>query len=907
MLFVACRSPSDETLLASARTALQRNDPPVAVGHLKALLQRNPASVSGRFLLGQALLAVGDPAGAVVELEKARLAGHPADEVLPPLAEAFLASGQAKKLIDTLSGLAPSDQRAASDFKATLAAAQIATGNLTAGRQANDDALKLDARSVKARLLQARLIAGNGGFDEALAIVDGITTDQPNNPAPWGLRGELLWRGKHQADAAEQDLRKAIALEPRYAAARATLIDLLLHLKKRDAFAAEVDAFKKALPAHPDALYYEAQLALLDQRTQAAREMVQRLLGGAPDNPYALQLAGAIELQAGALSTAESHLNRALTRMSTLPVARRLLADVYLRSAQPAKALAVLQPLLSAKTSDAQVLALAATAQLQAGSFEKAEALYKAAADADPADTRAQTALALARVARGDTVAGFSQLESLAATDASAYSDLALISARMRRGELDAALHAVDKLVLKQESRAQAHHVRGQVLMAMKNWSSARASFEKALSIDPMSLPDVGALAALDLADKNIDQAVKRYQAVLSRDEQNVLALLALAGLRAQQGAASDEIVALLDRAIKARSDDPTPRLAKVQYLLVGYRTEAALNAAQDTVSQFPANPMALDALGRAQLAAGQVQQAIATFRKIVLIDSGSELPFVRLAEAQLAAQDYVGARQNFSKALELRPRQLAVQRRLLQIALLEKRPDDALRLARTIQKERPNETIGVLLEADVHIAQRAWDAAIGVLRNSLAREPATDVAQRLYGTFQQSKGAAEAAAFAEKWAREHPRDAEFIFHVGTLAVQRNDLADAEVQFRKVTALLPEHAPSINNLAWLLLKQGKPGAGVLAARATQLAPDEPTYLDTLAQALAGEGRWPEAIDALKKAIRLTRDAPDYRLALARTLISAGDKAAARVELQRLQSLGAQFAGNADVERLLRGL
>lgn len=894
-------------MLANARASLQRSDAPGAVVHLKTLLQRSPDTVAGRFLMGRALLASGDAAGAVVELDKARLANHPANEVLPLLAEAMLNSGQAKKLIDTLGSLAPTDARAASDFKAILAAAQISMGNLAAGRQINDAAIKLDPRGVKARLLQARLVAGSGAFDEALAIIDGITADEPANPAPWGLRGELLWRGKRQADAAEQALRKAIALEPRYAAARSTLIDLLLQQKKRDAFKAEVDAFRKALPAHPDALYFDAQLALFEQRTQAGRELVQRLLGGGPDNPYALQLAGALELQAGSLSTAESYLNKALTRLGTLPMARRLLADVYLRSAQPAKALAVLQPLLSATPQDAEVLALAATAQLQAGSFEKAELLYSAAARADPTDTRAQTALALTKVARGDAVAGFSQLESLAAADGSGYADLALISARMRRGELDAALHAADKLVLKQEGKAPAHHVRGQVLMAMKNWPAARASFDKALAIDSMSLPVVGALAALDLADQNIDQAVKRYQAVLDRDAQSVPALLALAGLRAQQRAPFEEVSALLDRAIKARPDDLTPRLAKVQHLLGEHRAEAALGAAQDATTQFRDNPMALDALGRAQMAAGQRQQAIATFRKVVLIDPSSELPFLRLAEAQVSVQDYAGARQSLGKALEIRPGQFAIRKRMIQLALIEKRPDDALRVVRAIQKERPNDTTGVLLEADVYIAQRSWDAAIGVLRNALAREAATDVAQRLYATYQQGKGPVEAAAFADRWVRDHPRDAEFVFHLGTIALQRNDLPVAEAQFRRVMALLPEHASSINNVAWLMLKQGKTGATPLAQRASQLAPDEPTYLDTLARALAAEGRWPEALDAQKKAVKLTRDAPDFRLGLARLLIGAGDKTAARTELQRLHSLGASFAEQGEVTRLLQTL
>ena len=316
----------------------------------------------------------------------------------------------------------------------------------------------------------------------------------------------------------------------------------------------------------------------------------------------------------------------------------------------------------------------------------------------------------------------------------------------------------------------------------------------------------------MDMLDKKPAEALKRYEAVLARDRTNTLALIASAALREQMGAKSEEVGALLDEAAKANPEDQMPRLAKIDFLLNSRQAKAALAVAQDTNAQFRDSPLALDALGRVQMAAGDLKQAIATFRKVALLDSASDLPYLRLAEAYVIVKDYPAARQNFVKALEIRPGQLGVHRRLIQLAILDKRVDEAIRIARVVQRELPTDSVGVLLEAEIQVGQRNWDAAIGVLQGALARGADTEVAKRLVVTYQAAKRPEAAVAFGDRWQRDHPRDADFTFYLGASALERNDMASAEAYFRRTLALMPDHAPSANNVAWLLLEQKKPGA-----------------------------------------------------------------------------------------------
>ena len=117
----------------------------------------------------------------------------------------------------------------------------------------------------------------------------------------------------------------------------------------------------------------------------------------------------------------------------------------------------------------------------------------------------------------------------------------------------------------------------------------------------------------------------------------------------------------------------------------------------------------------------------------------------------------------------------------------------------------------------------------------------------------------------------------------------------------------PRNALAMNNIAWLMAKQGKPGAVAMAEKANELMPGKVALLDTLATALASEGKLPKAIDVQKSAIARSPNDPGLKLALAKLLIKSGDKAYARSELEDLAKLGDKFRGQAEVASLLKTL
>lgn len=119
--------------------------------------------------------------------------------------------------------------------------------------------------------------------------------------------------------------------------------------------------------------------------------------------------------------------------------------------------------------------------------------------------------------------------------------------------------------------------------------------------------------------------------------------------------------------------------------------------------------------------------------------------------------------------------------------------------------------------------------------------------------------------------------------------------------------MAPKQALALNNLAWVMLQRGRPGALEPAKKAAEMLPREPAVMDTLAQALAAEKDFSSAMNLQKQAVELAPGNMELRLTLARIALQSGDKALARAELERLAALGTRFKQHADVTRMLKSL
>ena len=907
LVLTACGRSVDERL-GQVRSLVERQDRAAAMVSVKALLQEQPDLGEARLLLGQLLLDRGDAAAAETALRRALDLGQPEALVVPALARALLAGNQPAQLVAQFGRTSFADPQATAQLKTSVAEAEAGTGQLTAARDSLLQALRAVPGHAPALLLQARVTAAGGDLPGAQAQVQALLATNPQDADGWVLQGDLLARQGAEPAAVAQAYRQALAGRPDHAAAHGALVTLYLGTRDLDAARTQHATMRQLLPRHPQTLLLDGQLALFEGAPARARAVFQQLLRSMPDNLVLLQSAGVAELRLNAPGQAEVLLSRAVQLAPSSPVARRLAAQAHLALGQPARALAVLEPITGQRAPDAEALTLAAQARLLAGEADLAAALYERAAKLQPDDPKIRTALALSQLQRGQAESALAELQRVAAADSTGSSaDLALIAAQMQRRAFDAALQAAAALAKKLPDQALPWHLRGQVLLRKGDAPGARAAFDRALAQDAAYFPSVSALAGLDVADNKPDAARARFQALVKTNPRLAPAYLALAELDMRAGAGRDAVAAQLEAGIQANPDDVILRLALVNHHLETANPQAALAAAQAALVQMPDQFELLGRLGQAQRLTGDTQQALSTANRMVALQARSPAGHLGLAEAQMAANDPGGAARSLQRVLDLEPGNLGAQRLQVVLALRQKQSEQALAVARQIQQQRPTQAVGHLLEGEVQILQQRWPQAVAALRRAVTKADPQQAAARLHHSLRQAGQAAEADAMAAAWMRDHPRDMLFLFQLGDQALASKDHAAAEAHYRAVLALNPGHALSLNNVAWLMLAQKKPGALAYAQRAVQAAPDRPALRDTLAMALAAENQLPQALEMQKSALALQPGDPFLRLNLARLYAQANQKKLAKTELDRLAVLGDRFPRQAEVAAALQSL
>ena len=905
-LQAGCSGQNEAKLMASARSLLADKKPAAARLQLKTVLQDNPDSGEARFLLGRLMRDAGEMAPAEAELRRALEARHPESLVLPVLADAMLAQGKSKLLLLQFGQTTLPAPAANAELKTHLAAAALSEGDSAAARAQLDQALRNQPGFEPALLLRARLAAIDGDPAAALAQVEQLLQRQPDSASAWALKGELLAQTGERSDPAGATAawRKSLAIRPDNVAVHAALISSLLMQRDQTGAQAQWAQLKKLAPDHPQTLFFEAVLAGLRDDLRRARELAQLLLRHSPENLRVLMLAGQTELRLGAAAQAETYFAKAVAVAPKAAVPRRSLAQAQLRNGQADKALATLRPLLEASSADAQALTLAAQAQLVKGDAKAADALFARAARANPADTRVRTALALSQLSRGHDAAGFGELQTIAGADSGTVADLALINARLQRTDLPGALKAVDALAAKTPDDALPDQLRGRIALQRKDTPAARRHFEKALAKNADYMPALAGLAAMDIADHQPGAAAARFESLLQRHPGHAGAMIALAEINGRNGDMA-ESGQWLEMAIKAEPTDATPRKLLIDLQLASRQAKAAQATAQTAVDALPDNADLVDRLGRAQLQNRDDRGALVSFAKLAALLPQSPLPQLRLADAQMVAGNRDAVAGSVRRALAIAPNDPLVRQAEVQLAMMENKLPQALALARQMQARSPGQAMGFIIEGDVALRQKQWDAAATAYRQALTRTAPGDAVQRLHQALLLGGKAAEAERMAADRRRAHPEDLGFVLYLGDAATAANRPEQAEPLYREVLARAPKHAIAMNNLAYTLAVQKKPGAVAMAEQALKLAPDNPMMLDTLALSLAADQQLARAIEQQTKAVSLAPQAPEFRLQLAKLQLKSGDKASARAELITLSRLGARFARQPEVSELLK--
>ncbi|MDB5768653.1 MAG: prsT, partial [Collimonas fungivorans] len=817
------KTESSATLMAEAKQYQQKGDNKAALIQLKNAAAQNPQDAEVRFALAALYNTMGDAVSAEKEIRKAISLGGDSTRAAPVLAKALQMQGQAQKAIDETAAAAAKGDPA---LLAVRGDAYLALNDIAKSKESYQRALAAKAGSAESLLGLSRLAMVDKDSDGATRYVEQAIAANPKDPAVWFFNATLLRAQGKNADALAA-YSQAITLKPDHMNALIERANMEIATGKFDAAKTDIDAARKAAPAALQVTYTQALLDFTQGKYGAAQESLQKVLRAAPEHLPSILLAGAVEMNLGSLQQAEQHLKKYLEKFPDNGYARKLLAQVQLKGAQPADAVATLAPLLKDSTQDAQLLALAGESAMRTRDFGKASGYFEKAALLAPNAATLHTSLGLSRLGQGDQAKGISELERATALDPkSEQAGVALVRAELALKHYDKALAAAKALVAAQPDNAVVRNLEGGVHLSKGDRAAARASFDKAVSLQPSFFAAAMNLAQMDVQDKKPDAAKQRLVAFLEKDKKNISAMTALAGLALTQNK-PDEVTAWLEKANAESPEATGPAIQLATHYLRTRQPAKALTLTRKMQTANPANADLLDLMGQAQLSSNDLPGALETYGKLVNVAPKSAPAQFRLATVHLMMKNDAAAAGDLKRAIALQPGFVPAYLAQAEMALRGNRPDDALAAARQVQKLPGQEAVGLILEGDVQLQQKKPALALPLYEKAFALAKSPKLMINIHRLLAQSGKEKEAEQRLAQWSRDNPNDVMTAMYVAEGNIARKQYKAAIPQLEAILKKTPDNAAALNNLAWTYQQENDPKALETAERAYKLAGDVP--------------------------------------------------------------------------------
>ncbi len=898
----ACsRTETTETLLADAKQYQQKGDTKAALIQLKNAVAKSPEDGEARMLLATMYSDSGDAVSAEKEVRKASSLGIPAERTMPLLGKSLIATNQFQKVLDEIPAAAAAKSAPLSTMRGN---AYLALRDAPKAKAAYDQALALQGDAGGALIGMTMYSLVQNDIPAADRYSAESLVKDPTNPEVWMVNAMLL-RKHGKPDEARKGYEQAIKLRPTHRSAYIEKAYIEIGEGKYDVAEADLKTARKYAPGNLMITYVQALLDARQEKLQPALDGVTKVLGVAPDHMPSLLLAGQLELRTGATKQAEAHLKKYLEAFPQDAAARKLLAHAMLKGAQPADALALLAPLTKEASLDPQLMALAGQSHMENKDYGKAAEYFEKASALEPKSADLRTSLGLSKLAQGNQAGAVTELEAAATLDPkSTRAGVTLVQTEMALKHYDKAMAAALALEKAHPQDPQVHNLKGGVSVAKGDMAGARASFEKAVALQPTFFPAVANLARLDMQDRKPEAAQKRFEAILEKDKKNVPAMMALAEVAAARNQ-QDQAGIWLEKAVAEKPEAVDPALKLAEHYARNKQEQKALSLMSKLQTANPTNPGVLDMMGQMQLVNKDQNGALETYSKLAGLTPKAPAVHMRLASVHMMMKNEPAAVQDLKRASAVDPTYLPARVALAELAMKKGNSDEAMAIARDVQRLDPKSAAGYMMEGELQLGLKKPALALVAMDKAYA---ITKTPQMLVKISEVMKAnGKDPMPRLQQWQAANPNDVIIAAYVAEMSLAAKQYKQAAAQFEAVLKIAPNSPVALNNLAWTYQQLGDKRALPTAEQALAVAPESPAIMDTLGWMLVEQGNTARALPILKRAVALAPAATEFRYHLAVALNKSGDKANAKLELNKLLSDNKPFAQMEEAKALLKVL
>jgi putative PEP-CTERM system TPR-repeat lipoprotein len=905
-LLTGCFDKSVDELIRDAATHRNAGQMSAAIIDLKNALQQEPKNVHARVLLAQYSLDLLDASAAEAEIQHARQDGADTISTALILAQAELLLGKDDlALQETDLPDAPSPEPKAA-LLAVRGRALMALGHLDQAKEALDAGFQVDSRSVDVLQAMSQYFLALHDLESARQRLIAAQAVDPKNPTTMSLLGTVEFAAGHMPEA-EEAFKQVLALAPWRLYTRVGMARAQIAQSKFKDAETNLDLVLKSAPSDPDANYLRGLAAYREKDYATADQHIQRTLSATKNFAPALLLGGATSYALKHYEQANTYLTQYIYLVPQNVDARELLAAVQIALGNSGEAVKTLSDAAKG-TNDAHLLSMIGEASARNGDLASASRYLAQAVSLQPDDPAMRTELGITQIALGQTDLGIEALEKAAEQDpASLRPEMALFSTFMRNKEFDKALEVATRVQKAHPNEAVSYLMAGIASLAKDDTGAARTALLKARELRPGDPITLRTLAVIALREGNPTMASQYYAELVKANPKLSAAAVGLAQIEAQSGR-SEEALATLESAVQQNPDDLAARLVLSRLLLVTGKNQEALAALQPALDQNPRDPEFLEVAGRAQLGLHNTDAAINSFKLLAEAMPNSNVPYLYLTQAYIAANNNAAALEEAQKAVDIEPKDGPARFTLARLLSQQGKPDDALKILDSLAVDFPKDVSVSDLQGMLLMSQNQPEKAVAAFQRALTVADNGVLRARLALAQSSAGHVDEAEKTLLPWLDAHPDDGAARIALANIYLSANQLKKAEEQYVLVVAKFPDNVMAENNLAWILSRTGEPQQALEHSRkAAAKAPNSPQVLDTLGVILLQNKQTPDAVETLQKAIAGEPENPEIQFHLAQALAESGEKQRAIELLRTVLTSNKPFGERDEAEKLLHNL
>ncbi len=722
------------------------------------------------------------------------------------------------------------------DAEATLlkARAQMHLDQLDA---ATDSLGQLSSTYTAANIERVRLARQRGDIVSSKQQLEALLAQHPENV-------DALLEAAAQAEAngdlerAEDLLSKTLmnlpatdVLTPQRGETLQRLITTLTKLGRSN----EALAYSKTLAdANPEGMALQDKLKEAIELFQAGKyeeadPLLQEIYNES-NNETVGSLLGMIRFAKNDLRGAASYLSSNIDPETSGDTALTVLAASQLELSQPAQLLQIFDERARARIVNPELKALVGIALLQTGNQSEGEKFVAEAQRAKPNNPAIASALTRFYLQNSEPQKAIAALKAVGNAESDPNLSQLLIAAYLAANNDAEALKLAQKLTKQDAGRAENWWMLGHSAVQSGDYASAETALQKALQLRADYTTAQLDLAQLYLLRKQPDRAAALYRSVLARQPNTLGALKGFILAAAAQGSDAKTV----EHDLLALADNAQSRAALADYFL-HQGLDADARRLLGTLGDAPPEY------------AARVKQA----------------SVLKGAAQALNERRFDDARKQVLEALQGNARNPNLVIMLARIEYGADKIDEAKKIAAQLATQQPQYPPVQELLGDLAMLERQAGAATQHYQQAWSKAPSDTIGKKLYQSLAQADKTA-ATDFLKQWQQAYPNSAMPYFILAAQQQRAGDNAAAIISYEAAIARNPEDATSLNNLAILYQALQDSRALATAARAYQLAPNDPAILDTYGWLLVQAKQRDKALPLLQRAAQLVPQSEEVK-------------------------------------------